>query len=403
MNDQNSTGTEQSVESGVIRPQRFRLARRFALELTIIILGVSAGVAFANWRGVPDRLAQMPAFLAQTVDVVGEAVSQAITPDDDGEKIVVIELQPEKNTAPAPDIAPNPVPVQSETIPESVGAPQGDEQGAEQVMTPPADTLPAPTSENNSPVPPPPGSTYRLTIQRSGPGSGIVQSDDLKIVCGPDCTEDYPKNSSLLLKAYSETGSAFAGWSMPCSGTGVCGIALTGDTTISVMFNSISIPVIGTEDDGSEDPGIGGTGKVLVSEIMAGSDGNADNEFIELYNPTDSPISLSGWMIKKRTSNGTESVLVSSLRFSGRAIPARGYFLITHEGLYQGTTPADMSWPSTYTIAYSDNSILLYDGTQRVVENVSWAVIPVGQSYARTSWDGNAFVAGAPTPRNSSQ
>ena len=246
------------------------------------------------------------------------------------------------------------------------------------------------------------GTGYRLTVQRSGAGSGIVQSTDGKIICGADCTEDYAPNTAVTLKAYTESGTSFGGWSMPCSGAGSCGLMMTGAFTVVATFNSVPVTIVGTDDDGSENTGTGGTGTVRVSEIMAGSDGNSDNEFVELYNPTDNPIALTGWKINKKSSTGNESLFVASSRFEGKVIPARKYFLIVHEGLYQGVTPADMSWPTSYNIAYSQNSVVLYDGTGAPVETVSWTDIPVGQSYARTSWDGSTFVVGTPTPQNSS-
>ncbi len=246
--------------------------------------------------------------------------------------------------------------------------------------------------------------TYRLTVQVAGTGAGIVQSTDGNIVCGSDCVHAYAPNTPVTLKAYPEAGTAFSGWSSFCAGTGSCGVVMSQDLTIAANFGSVPITVVGVEDDpNDDDEGIGGGGKVFISEIMAGSDGNSDNEFIELYNPTGSDISLTGWTLKKKTSSGSESVLVAVGRFEGKKIPAHGYLLIVHEGLYQGGTPADVTWPTSYNIAYSNNTVLLYDGTGGKVDEVAWTDIPVGQSYARTSWDEVVFEAGAPTPQNSSQ
>ncbi|MEY4731717.1 MAG: hypothetical protein RL681_663 [Candidatus Parcubacteria bacterium] len=430
MDEQSTTGMEQGAISDAVRPRRFWFVRRFAVEVIVIGIGVTAGVAFANWRGVSQPFSDASSLLAQTTAVVGEAIQNAVAPDSGSGKTVAIDIRPAATeqkppitlpsanihivaTSSAPKAADTKV---SATPSQSVQHDTPDSDAAKTEPTTsaaPANTAPTSTSLTDAGTAvavPNSAPTYRLTIQLSGAGSGIVQSSDLKIVCGSDCVEDYPKNASLIIKAYAESGSSFAGWSMPCAGTGSCGIALTGDVTIAAFFNSIPVPVVGTEDDHANDPGIGGTGKVLFSEIMAGSgetapganDQNPDNEFIELYNPTDNAIALTGWMIKKKSSSGAESVLVSSARFSGKVIPAHGYFLIVHEGLYQGVTPADMSWPSSYDIAYSNNGLVLYDGTGGIVETVTWATIPVGQSYARTTWSAPTFVTGTPTPKNSS-
>ena len=133
---------------------------------------------------------------------------------------------------------------------------------------------------------------------------------------------------------------------------------------------------------------------------MAGSDGNANNEFVELYNSGDSPMSLTGWSIKKKSSSGSESSLVAASRFEGKTIPPHHYFLIGHEGSYAGGATPDLTWPASYSIAYTNNAVVLYNGSAKV-EEVSWTEIPAGQSYARSSWDSSAFAVGAPTPQNS--
>ena len=34
---------------------------------------------------------------------------------------------------------------------------------------------------------------------------------------------------------------------------------------------------------------------IVISEIQVGQTGHANNEFVELYNPTNSPVDLTGW------------------------------------------------------------------------------------------------------------
>src|SRR3989344_2714382 len=64
---------------------------------------------------------------------------------------------------------------------------------------------------------------------------------------------------------------------------------------------------------------------VVISEVQIGG-GVADDEFVELYNPTESSVDLSGWRLtRKNTAGTTENNLVASLSGS---IPAHGYFLI---------------------------------------------------------------------------
>ncbi|MEK9150645.1 MAG: lamin tail domain-containing protein [Patescibacteria group bacterium] len=143
---------------------------------------------------------------------------------------------------------------------------------------------------------------------------------------------------------------------------------------------------------------------VLVSEIMVGVDGNADYEFIEIFNSAPNPIDLTGWSIKKRSSSGGESTLVSPKYFKDKIIPANKYLLLVNEGGYgsAGSPQADVSWPKSYTLAYSNNAIVVYNANSELVEDVGWAEIPKGQSFERESFSGKQFkIQPNPNPQNS--
>jgi hypothetical protein len=145
-------------------------------------------------------------------------------------------------------------------------------------------------------------------------------------------------------------------------------------------------------------------GKVVISEIMAGLDSNSSYEFVELYNPTEAPINLAGWELRRRTSSGSEDNLVDNGKFVG-IIPARGYFLIASPA-YSGTPNPDIRYSVTSAnIAYKNNSIVLYDGdykTASVIDEVSWTEIPENQSYERSPLDSSQFVIQPnPNPQNS--
>ncbi|MDP3974765.1 MAG: lamin tail domain-containing protein, partial [Candidatus Jorgensenbacteria bacterium] len=143
-------------------------------------------------------------------------------------------------------------------------------------------------------------------------------------------------------------------------------------------------------------------GIVVISEVMAGKDGAANWDFVELYNPSVAPVSLTGWSMKKRTASGSESSLVSvsakdpSASFEGKTIPAGGYFLLANTEGYTGVPAADVKWPKSYTLAYTNNAVVFYDANGAKVSEVSWTEIPKGKSYARVN---DSFVLGNPTPR----
>lgn len=141
----------------------------------------------------------------------------------------------------------------------------------------------------------------------------------------------------------------------------------------------------------------------LVSEIMAGVEGNPAYDFIELYNPGASVIALTGWSVKKKTTSGKESTLVASGRLDGKIIPAGKHFLLARAGGYSGNITADVPWPSSdsYNLSYTDNSVVLYSPNGIKIEEVSWIKISEGKSLTRNSWTSDQFSIQDPTPQNS--
>src|SRR5689334_1765983 len=66
------------------------------------------------------------------------------------------------------------------------------------------------------------------------------------------------------------------------------------------------------------------TNHIVISQIeITGS--SANDEFVELYNPTSSSVNLSKWKLTRKNSAGSEGNLVASL--SGVMLP-HSYFLI---------------------------------------------------------------------------
>ncbi len=115
--------------------------------------------------------------------------------------------------------------------------------------------------------------------------------------------------------------------------------------------------------------------KILITEIkVAGlsSDGktNVYNEFIELYNPNNFEVNLTGWYLQKKTSQSNEfSSLVPSDLFEGKIINSSGYFLISHSSsTYQGI--ADIL-DSNYSVT-DNNTIVLKNPNREIVDKVGF-------------------------------
>ncbi|TSC82770.1 MAG: Uncharacterized protein G01um101420_128 [Parcubacteria group bacterium Gr01-1014_20] len=144
--------------------------------------------------------------------------------------------------------------------------------------------------------------------------------------------------------------------------------------------------------------------KVFITEVAVGSSASTDDEFVEIYNPNETSVDLTGWSVKKKSASGTESVLISSKRFQGKIIPSRKYFLMVSEE-YRGKVTPDIFWPKSYELAYENNSLITLNANGEVVDEVRWTKISKNKSYARVSLDISAEfgLVDVPSPQNSQE
>ena len=86
-------------------------------------------------------------------------------------------------------------------------------------------------------------SAYRLTVAKSGTGSGTVTSSPAGINCGSDCSEDYPSDTSVALTAKPAVGSVFTGWSGACTGTGACNLTMNAAKSVTATFVAVTLSI----------------------------------------------------------------------------------------------------------------------------------------------------------------
>ncbi len=158
------------------------------------------------------------------------------------------------------------------------------------------------------------------------------------------------------------------------------------------------------------------TSHIIINEIQVAGE-NSNDEFVELFNPGDTPIDLERYKLTKKTKTGsTESTLVSTSKFSG-LIGAHGYFLISHPD-YGESIDADLIYSGSSYYISSDNTVLLYNENGDLLDKVGFGAASDfettsapnpdgGQSIERTDFidtDNNLVdfsVNIFPTPKNS--
>ncbi len=84
--------------------------------------------------------------------------------------------------------------------------------------------------------------------------------------------------------------------------------------------------------------------KIVISEFRTRGPNGASDEFIELYNNSDTATDVGGWKIKASSNAGT---VTTRLTINiGTVIPPRGHFLASNSGGYSGLVPSDQVFSS---------------------------------------------------------
>ncbi len=139
---------------------------------------------------------------------------------------------------------------------------------------------------------------------------------------------------------------------------------------------------------------------VVISEVMAGIQGNNNFEFIELYNRSDRIIDLRGWSIWYRLVNSTEDLFVYRWQ-STALIPPYGHYLLGFAGqsldpcssmrctqlsgsCTELSCPVDSEYEQAMNTTGGGLQLRLTDGT--VLDSLSWGKAP------------KSFGEGAPAP-----
>jgi hypothetical protein len=76
----------------------------------------------------------------------------------------------------------------------------------------------------------------KLTVTKTGDGTGVVTSTPAGIACGATCSGQFDGNA-ITLAAVADAGASFVAWTGACAGQGAtCTLTLTGDATTNAVF-----------------------------------------------------------------------------------------------------------------------------------------------------------------------
>lgn len=109
-------------------------------------------------------------------------------------------------------------------------------------------------------------------------------------------------------------------------------------------------------------------GHVVISEVQVIGQNGAEDEFVELHNPSGNPVVMNNWRLTKRSSTGASPLnIVDGLNGT---IPAHGYYLLAHPD-YSGLATPDAFYTATSSGIPSSGSVTLYsDAGSTVVDLV---------------------------------
>lgn len=112
--------------------------------------------------------------------------------------------------------------------------------------------------------------------------------------------------------------------------------------------------------------------KIYISQVqITGGTGKTDNDFVEIYNPSDAPFNLKGYRLVKRTANGTADTSIKSWT-SDIFVPAKGYFLWANSNFTAISAAPDVT--TTGTLA-NDNGVAIRLGsadTGTIIDSIAW-------------------------------
>lgn len=114
---------------------------------------------------------------------------------------------------------------------------------------------------------------------------------------------------------------------------------------------------------------------VLISEFRTRGSLGADDEFIELYNNSDTSVDISGWVINTKQGSASTPTLLAAIN-SGTVLPPRGHYLLRKDGTTNYSLSAYAEADQTYTGSLPDNvGITLFSASSVLIDAVGFSSV----------------------------
>jgi hypothetical protein len=128
--------------------------------------------------------------------------------------------------------------------------------------------------------------------------------------------------------------------------------------------------------------------KILINEIQISGTEDKKAEFVELYNPNDEDIDLTGWYLQRKTASSENySTYAPATLFEEKIIRAKSYFLISREEYF--TDKADIFVTNPLT---EDNTLVLKRPDKSISDKVGWQNATDFETTPACSFDGGQSI-----------
>lgn len=117
--------------------------------------------------------------------------------------------------------------------------------------------------------------------------------------------------------------------------------------------------------------------QIVISEFRTRGPNGANDEFVEIYNKTNSSVTIGGWKIRASNNSGTISTRLTIP--AGVTIPARAHFLATNASGYSGAIAGDQTFSSGIT---NDGGLAITLPDDTVVDQVG---LSAGSAYKESA------------------